>query len=182
MKQIALICASTAMLLAVPAGAHGDGNAARGKTVAEQHCARCHVVGEFNPHGGINSTPSFQLLAKRDDWLERFLTFFERRPHPVFVRVPDVERWTNLPSYVFEFEITTESIDDIIAFVKNAQTEVMARSISEKRWQESSPYLVALGDETRHEDEHFASAAARNTEPILDVLRDELPQGRTIAG
>ncbi len=118
MKQIALIWASTAMLLVVPASAHGDGNAARGKTVAEQHCARCHVVGDFNPYGGIDSTPSFQLLAKRDDWLERFSTFFERRPHPVFVRVPNVERWTNLPSYVVEFDITPESIDDIIEFVK----------------------------------------------------------------
>ena len=118
MIQIALIWASAAMLLAVPTSAHGDGNAARGKTVAEQHCARCHVVGDFNPYGGIGSTPSFQLLAKRDDWLERFSTFFERRPHPVFVRVPNVERWTNLPSYVVEFDITLESIDDIIAFVK----------------------------------------------------------------
>ena len=63
MKRIALIWASAALLLAVPASAHGDGNAARGKTVAERHCARCHVVGDFNPYGGIGSTPSFQLLA-----------------------------------------------------------------------------------------------------------------------
>ncbi len=118
MKQIALIWASTAMLLVVPASAHGDGNAARGKTVAEQHCARCHVVGDFNPYGGIGSTPSFQLLAKRGDWLERFSTFFERRPHPVFVRVPNVERWTKLPSYAAEFDVTPENIKDIIAFVK----------------------------------------------------------------
>ncbi len=118
MKQSALIWTLTAMLLAVPAGAHGDGNAARGKTVAEQHCARCHVVGDFNPYGGISSTPSFQLLAKRDDWLERFSTFFERRPHPVFVRVPNVERWTKLPSHVAEFDVTPENINDIIAFIK----------------------------------------------------------------
>ncbi len=55
----------------------------------------------------------------------------------------------------------------------------MARSISEKRRHERSPYLVALGDKTRHKDQHFASAAARNTEPILDVLRDELPEAGT---
>jgi len=39
-----------------------------------EHCARAHVIGDFNPFGGIGSTPSFQLLAKRDDWLERFQT------------------------------------------------------------------------------------------------------------
>lgn len=73
----------------------GDPNA--GRMVARQHCARCHVIGDFNPYGGIGSTPSFQLLARRSDWLERFQTFYERRPHPVFVRVPDVPRWTKLP-------------------------------------------------------------------------------------
>lgn len=102
-------------LAPAPARAEGDSNA--GRTVAQQHCARCHVIGDFNPYGGIGSTPSFQLLAKRDDWLERFQTFYERRPHPVFVRVPDVPRWTKLPSHVKEFEVTPRSIEDIIAFV-----------------------------------------------------------------
>jgi hypothetical protein len=63
------------------------------------------------------------LLAKRDDWLERFGTFFERRPHPVFVRVPDVARWTNLPSHVKEFEVTPDNIDDIIAFAQTLRPE-----------------------------------------------------------
>ena len=76
------------------------------------------MVGDFNPYGGIGSTPSFQLLAKRDDYLERFRTFFERRPHPVFVQVPGVPKWSNLPSYVAEFEMTLEGIEDIIVFVK----------------------------------------------------------------
>ncbi len=31
-----------------------------GRKIAETHCARCHVVGDFNPMGGIGSTPSFQ--------------------------------------------------------------------------------------------------------------------------
>lgn len=105
--------------LSIPAGpAHAGGDPAAGRKVATEHCSRCHVVGDINPYGGINSTPSFQLLAKRDDWLERFGTFFERRPHPVFVRVPDVPRWTELPSHVKEFEITPKAIDDIIAFVR----------------------------------------------------------------
>ncbi len=100
------------------AQAWAGGDAATGRKFSETHCARCHVVGDFNPMGGIGSTPSFQLLAKRGDWLERFETFFDRRPHPVFVRVPDVARWTELPSHVMEFEVTLANIEDIVAFVE----------------------------------------------------------------
>ncbi len=61
---------------------------ARGKELAEKHCSRCHVVGDFNRLGGIGSTPSFQLLVDAlDDWADRFETFQARRPHPSFVRV-----------------------------------------------------------------------------------------------
>jgi mono/diheme cytochrome c family protein len=105
-----------ASLSAAPVWAGGD--AAAGRKISKTHCARCHVIGDFNPMGGIGSTPSFQLLAKRGDWRERFETFFERRPHPVFVRVPDVARWTELPSHVTEFEVTPANIDDIVAFVE----------------------------------------------------------------
>ena len=118
MKRPAL---AVAILLAASfpiASAGAGGIAEAGRKISETHCARCHVVGDFNPFGGIGSTPSFQLLAKRNDWLERFETFFERRPHPVFVRVPNVARWTELPSHVKEFSVTPENIDDIIAFVK----------------------------------------------------------------
>ncbi len=45
-----------------------------GRKMPLEHCARGHVIGDFNPFGGIGSTPSFQLLAKRSDWLERFQT------------------------------------------------------------------------------------------------------------
>lgn len=96
----------------------GDGPADAGRRVAREHCARCHVVGDFNPYGGIGSTPSFQLLAKRGDWRERFETFYTRRPHPAFVRIPDVERWTDLPSPVAEFRVTQENLRHIIAFVR----------------------------------------------------------------
>ena len=97
--------------------AHADGDPDAGRKVAHEHCSRCHEIGDFNPHGGISSTPSFQLLTKRNDWLERFQTFYERRPHPVFVRVPDMPRWTELPSHVKEFQVTPENIEDPIAFV-----------------------------------------------------------------
>ena len=53
------------------------------------------------------------------------------------------------------------------------------RTVAERRRQERSPYLAAVSDEARNKDQHFASAAARNMEPILDVLRDELPEAGT---
>ena len=79
MKWLALAGAAVAGVIVSAARAGADGD-------------RCHMIGDFNPFGGIGSTPSFQLLAMRDDWLERFQTFYERRPHPVFVRVPGVSR------------------------------------------------------------------------------------------
>ena len=111
---------ATAVLVIAP-DAKAGGAAGPGRLIAQQHCSRCHVVGDFNPYGGIGSTPSFQLLAKRGDWLERFANFYERRPHPVFVRVPGVERWTKLPSHVVEFKVTRDNIEDLIAFVKTLQ-------------------------------------------------------------
>ncbi len=102
-------------------GASAENGPDAGRKIAERHCARCHVVGDFNPSGGIGSTPSFQLLAKRADWLERVQTFYERRPHPVFVRVPGVPPWTKLPPYAKEFRITMQDIQDLIAFVETLQ-------------------------------------------------------------
>ncbi|MEE8535021.1 MAG: cytochrome c [Kiloniellales bacterium] len=118
MRLAVFICALVLVLFGAPSGSRAQGSPEKGREIATTHCARCHVVGDFNPLGGIGSTPSFQLLAKRDDYLERFGTFFERRPHPVFVRVPGVPKWSNLPSHVAEFEVLPESIEDIIAFVR----------------------------------------------------------------
>ncbi len=116
---VAILVAASFPIASAGAGGHVEA----GRKIAETHCTRCHVVGDFNPMGGIGSTPSFQLLAKRDDWLERFQTFFERRPHPVFVRVPGVARWTTLPSHVKEFTVTPANLDDIIAFVRTLRPE-----------------------------------------------------------
>ncbi len=118
LPAIAILCC--AALVATPARAQDDarGDAKVGRDLSVKHCARCHVVGDANIYGGINSTPSFQLLARRDDWRARFQTFFERRPHPVFVRVPGVSRWTDLPSVVEPFNVTFEQIEDIVSFIE----------------------------------------------------------------
>ena len=69
--------------------------------------------------GGIDSTPSFQLLAKRrPDYVERFQTFYARRPHPVHVRVPGIPPWTNLPPNATPVTVTLEDVEDIVAFAK----------------------------------------------------------------
>ncbi len=118
MKWLALAGVAVVGVIVSTAHARADGDLEAGRKMSVKHCARCHVVGDFNPFGGIGSTPSFQLLANRNDWLERFQTFYERRPRSVFVRVPGVPRWTKLPSYAKEFRVTPENIQDIIAFAK----------------------------------------------------------------
>ena len=74
-------------LAALPAPVLADGSASQGKAFSEQHCVRCHVVSEETRYAGINSTPSFFLLAKLGNYRERFSTFFDRRPHPAFVKM-----------------------------------------------------------------------------------------------
>ena len=96
----------------------GASDVKNGQKLAETHCARCHVVGDFNKFGGIGSTPSFGLLMGMADGIERFRTFYDRRPHPAFVSVPGVPRWTDLPPYAMPFEVTPENIDDLINFVR----------------------------------------------------------------
>lgn len=109
-----------ALLIAAGAGGEttAEGDVARGRELSIRYCARCHVIGEYNRTGGIDSTPSFWLLAKRPIYLERLETFYVRRPHPVFVRVPGLERRSASPSYASEFTVTPRDIKDLLAYVK----------------------------------------------------------------
>ena len=118
MRYLALACGVWILVVSAAPGSYAEGDSEKGRSIAIKHCSRCHVIGDYNPYGGIGSTPSFQLLAKRDDYLERFQTFYERRPHPVYVRVPGVPKWTDLPSHVAEFTVNVDDIENIIAFVE----------------------------------------------------------------
>ena len=100
----------------------------KGRAIAEKHCSRCHVIGRHNPMGGIGSTASFKMIAKMPDYLERFQTFYARRPHPAFVRVPGLPRWSNQPGYAREFTITLEQVKDIVAFVKTLEKVPIKRA------------------------------------------------------
>lgn len=104
-----------------------DGDIDKGRELAVTHCARCHVIGEFNKFGGIGSTPSFRLIRGLEDGMERFQTFYERRPHPVFVRVPDVPKWSDADPYVTEFTVTLEAIDDLLAYAETIEKLDLSR-------------------------------------------------------
>lgn len=111
------------ILLVVGAtGAFADekGNKKNGQKISQKHCTRCHVVGDFNPGGGISSTPSFQLLVKRrPDYKERFRTFYARRPHPAFLSIKGIGRLRpDLPPNAMPVELTQQDVLDVAAFIE----------------------------------------------------------------
>ena len=110
--------AGALFLCAAAGGVRAEGSAEKGRAIAEKYCARCHVIGAGNRLGGIDSTPSFPMLSRRDDYLERFQTFYLRRPHPVYVRVPDVPPPSDLPAYATVFTVTLQEVEDIVAFIE----------------------------------------------------------------
>ena len=101
---------------AVPASADVD----RGREVAATHCTRCHVVGDINPYGGIESTPSFIGMKYLADWERRFEEFYILPPHPALVRIDEVtaERSDERPAFVHEIVLTLKDVDDILDFVR----------------------------------------------------------------
>lgn len=115
--------AVTTVLLAAGANqlmAAEKGDIGKGRKIAQLHCTRCHVVGDFNRGGGISSTPSFQLLVKRrPDYKERFQTFFARRPHPSFLSIKGIGRIRpDLPPNAHPIELTEQDVQDIAAFIE----------------------------------------------------------------
>jgi mono/diheme cytochrome c family protein len=115
-RLLPLLLVAAGAMTTGPALAAGD--PANGEEIARTHCARCHVIGEFNRLGGIDSTPSFAVLLKMPDGDERFASFYVRRPHPVFVRVPDSPRWSPDPPNAAAFPFTLEDLDDLLAYVE----------------------------------------------------------------
>jgi mono/diheme cytochrome c family protein len=98
--------------------AQDGGLVTEGRSISLQHCARCHVIDPANGLGGIGSTPSFKLLMTLPDGEHRFVTFFDRRPHGVFIRMEGVEPLTTLPPNAAEIRLTADDLDAILAFVQ----------------------------------------------------------------
>jgi mono/diheme cytochrome c family protein len=101
---------------ALPAGADVE----HGREVAATHCTRCHVVGDINPYGGIESTPSFIGMKYLADWERRFEEFYVLPPHPALVRISEVsaDRSEERPAFVHEIVLTLEDVDAILDFVR----------------------------------------------------------------
>jgi mono/diheme cytochrome c family protein len=115
-RRAALAMVLYGIMAASPASA--DVN--RGREVAAAHCTRCHVVGDINPYGGIESTPSFIGMKYLADWERRFEEFYILPPHPALVRISEVsaERSEERPAFVHEIVLTLEDVDAILAFVR----------------------------------------------------------------
>ena len=92
----------------------------RGREMAATHCTRCHVVGDINPYGGIESTPSFIGMKRLADWERRYAEFYILPPHPALVRIEEVsaERDEERPAFVTEIILTLDDVESILAFVK----------------------------------------------------------------
>ena len=116
-----------AMVMVAASGARAEGGAAAGEKLAKKYCSRCHVIGDYNRLGGIDSTPSFPGLARRTDFVERLQTFYQRRPHPVFVRIPGVAPWSDAQPYAEPFTVTFEQIDDLIAYMRTLRDKPRPR-------------------------------------------------------
>ena len=110
------------LIFCMPFTAFADSQIERGFELARQYCSRCHVIGDYNRMGGIGNSPSFAWMVKSVDWRERFQTFYARRPHPVFVRVPGYARWSNVEPYYPPFEILLSEIDLITEYAGSLQT------------------------------------------------------------
>ncbi len=97
-------------LLATPGSidaGHPGGDAERGKALAVENCARCHVIGDHNPYGGINSTPSFWIFARKPEiYDERLRTFDQRRPH-----------------LSMDFDVSETDIENLSAYVATLQRQ-----------------------------------------------------------
>ena len=97
-------------LLTGPAWGEGDsvvGDSAAGEAAAIKWCSRCHVIGTYNKYGGINSTPSFWIMAEKPQtYSAKLLTFQERRPHRAL-----------------EFDVTQNDVENIHAYVATLKRE-----------------------------------------------------------
>lgn len=96
-----------------------DGDALIGRQVAQDSCARCHVVGTGRGLSGIGSTPSFAVLRSLTDWEERFSAFYALKPHPAFTQIIEVTPPfpENRPPPIVPIELTLDQVEAVLAYV-----------------------------------------------------------------
>ena len=108
MHRIAIKTTALIFLLLWGQGAaRAEGDPAAGKKLAIENCSLCHVIGDHNPTGGINSTPSFWIFARKPQvYTERLRSFDQRRPH-----------------LALEIDLSYEEIENIVAYVGGLKPE-----------------------------------------------------------
>lgn len=95
-----------------------EGDAALGRKVAAQHCARCHRTDDADMSSGIGSTPSFPALRALPDWEDRFTAFYVLNPHPAFLQVAGISPPfdPSRPPPIVPVELTLEEVEALLAY------------------------------------------------------------------
>lgn len=100
-----------------------EGDVTRGETLSYANCGRCHVIGDRNRMQGIGSTPSFGVMRGLPDWDDRFMTFFQRNPHPAFIQVEGITFPfdPSRPPTIVPIIISESEFEDILTFVSTIE-------------------------------------------------------------
>jgi len=96
--------------------ARANVNVERGAKAAEKFCVRCHVIGE-DEFTGIASTMSFYMMSEHMDRYEvRLRSVTARHPH-----------------IALKLDLTSENIDDLIAYIKQLDWRARWKRIMPKK-------------------------------------------------
>ncbi len=119
--------------LAVAPAEAVEGDADRGRVLAERLCGRCHAWDPADPYNSIGSTPSFMWMAKK-------LDFYEERILSVTDRLPHIAQ---------RLEVTAADLEDIAAYVatlapRPAATETAAEEEEDETTRALRRYLEKL--------------------------------------
>lgn len=98
----AYLGAGIAAALVASEAATAAGNARTGRQIAERWCASCHVVAP-EQRAGSPDVPSFQAIARREDFAEALLAAFLSNSHP---RMPDMA-------------LSRQEISDLVAHIRS---------------------------------------------------------------
>jgi len=104
--NLAILTAVAGMTIVVGT-VHAEGDAEKGRALANSLCKGCHVIGVDNRHGGIDSTPSFFLMHdKIDNYRQRLWSLRSRPPHTAYERLDEVtlDDIEHLLAYINELE------------------------------------------------------------------------------
>ncbi len=121
-----VVFAALIMALHVPGtgqAAELDGDA--GEAIARLHCARCHVVPDYN-RMGIGSTPSFKAMVRSaaKDWRHKFEAFYTLPPHGNFVRIKEYRQIRQTPSAVAPIVLGLDDLDHLMVYVDRLAAEL----------------------------------------------------------